>query len=190
LFTGLIREIGEVVSFKDELLEISSSLNPTIGDSIAVNGACLTVIKISGSSFFVQVSHESSRSLSKNTFQGKVHLEPALRVGDRLDGHFLQGHIDSLGVIKNINRSGEFFDIFIDVKKEIMKFMIPKGSIAIDGVSLTINESDIKNSTVRLTIIPHTFLNTIFTDYASGREVNIETDILARTIVHTLEPLP
>jgi len=187
LFTGLIREIGEVISFKNELLEISSAMHPGIGDSIAVNGACLTVIKSSSDSFFVQVSHESFNNLSKNTFTGKVHLESALRVGDRLDGHFLQGHIDSLGVIKSINKNGDFFDIYIDVKKEIMKFMIPKGSVAIDGVSLTINESDIKNSAIRLTLIPHTFSNTIFTDYAPKREVNIETDILARTIIHSLE---
>jgi len=187
LFTGLIRDIGEIVSYDKELLEIASSLHPSVGDSIAVNGACLTVIKSSKTTFLVQVSHESSRNLSKNTFEGRVHLEPALRVGDRIDGHFMQGHIDTLGVISSIERSGDFFDVFITLQKEFMRFMIPKGSIGVDGVSLTINESDRKSSSVRLTLIPHTFSNTIFTDYSVGREVNIETDMLARTIIHSLD---
>lgn len=184
LFTGLIRHFGEIVSFSGELLTISSDLNPALGDSIAINGACLTAIKSSKNNFGVQVSDESKKTIATSALKGRVHLEPALKVGDRLDGHFMQGHIDSIGKVASIIKESKFYKIDINIEPKMMKYMIPKGSVGVDGVSLTINRSNIKESKIELTIIPHTFENTIFCDYKEGREVNIESDLLARAVVH------
>lgn len=186
MFTGLIRHFGEVISFEKELLCIRSDLNPAIGDSIAVNGACFTAIDSSKDSFIVQVSEESRRRIALSSLKGRVHLEPALKLGDRLDGHFMQGHIDFIGKVLSIEKESKFYKLTLSLEKEAMKYMIPKGSVGVDGVSLTINESNIKESKIELTIIPHTFENTIFCDYKKGREVNIESDLLARAVVHML----
>ena len=182
MFTGLIREIADVKSFSDSKLTISSKLHPKLGDSIAVNGACLTVIETSPDSFTVELSPESSSVLAVENYKKTVHIEPAMKLSDRLEGHIVQGHIDCIGVIKKIVKSGNSFDYFITIPEKYTKFVVPKGSIAIDGVSLTVN--DIKDTSFRLTIIPHTIENTLIKNYKIGTRVNIETDMFARYIYH------
>ena len=184
MFNGLIREIGKVKSFSNNKLKINSKLKPQIGDSIAVNGVCLTVTKIFSGGFEVELSPETQKIIPLENYQSgkKVHLEEALRFGDKIDGHLIQGHIDAIGEILEIKKNQNSYDLIIKTESEIMKYIAPKGSIAIDGVSLTINE--VFSDRFRLTIIPHTFENTIFKYYNIHQKVNIETDMFARYIYH------
>lgn len=184
MFTGLIREIGEIISLKDNILTIKSNLNPDIGDSIAVNGVCLTVVSVDSSLFSVELSKETRDIIDVSKFIGKVHLEPAMGIGDKFDGHIVQGHIDCIGEVKEIQKRENGTDFIIKVPREYIKYIVPKGSIAIDGVSLTIN--DIYQDSFRLTIIPHTLKETLIQNYKIGTKINIETDIFARYIEHIL----
>ena len=180
MFTGLIRELAKVESFSNNILTLKANYKPKIGDSIAVNGACLTVIKISGNSFSVQLSPESTSLLALENYKNHVHMEPAMQMGDRFEGHIVQGHVDCVGSIKKIDKSGNSTDFYISLPKEFIKYVIPKGSITIDGVSLTVNE--VFENSFRLTIIPHTIENTLFKTYKIGSKVNIETDMFARYV--------
>ncbi len=182
MFTGLIKEVAKASLKSNDLVEIHATYKPNIGDSIAVNGACLTVVKKSTGSFFVEISHESKSIIEINNFNGNVHIEPAMKLNDRVEGHIIQGHIDAKGIIKNIVKNGKNYDFYISMPKEFLRFVVPKGSIAIDGVSLTVN--DVYNDSFRLTIIPYTVNNTIFNEYKIARVVNIETDMFARYIYH------
>lgn len=182
MFTGLIRELGEVVSFNGTELTVKAKHKAGLGDSIAVNGACLTVTKFTETTFTVELSHESKAVLAHENYQGKVHIEPAMKLSDRLEGHVVQGHVDCIGEIINIDKKSSSWDFYISAPKEFMKFIIPKGSITIDGVSLTINDVD-KNG-FRLTLIPHSLENTLFLGYEKGNRVNIETDMFARYVYH------
>lgn len=184
MFNGLIREFGEVVKFDGKTLSLKSSLKPNIGDSIAVNGACLSVVKVFYNGFNVELSDESKSVLAVQNLKGKVHLEPALKVGDRVDGHFVQGHIDGLGEIYKITTLKSGFDFFIKLPLNLMPLMANKGSVAIDGVSLTISE--VLKDSIRLTIIPLTMKDTLFGEYKVGRIVNVESDLLARYVKQIL----
>ena len=184
MFTGLIREFATVENYIDNTLTVKADYTPEIGDSIAINGACLTVISIDCSLFSVELSKESRDVLAIENYANKVHMEPAMQFGDRIEGHMVQGHVDCIGTIASISKSENAWDFDINVPKDFMKFMMPKGSIAIDGVSLTINE--LKKESVRLTIISHTMKNTLFSSYKVGQRVNIETDMFARYIHNML----
>ncbi len=180
MFTGLIREVAEVLSLQNSVLSIKAKYIPKIGDSIAINGACLTVVRVTSGTFCVELSPESQKVLALNNYKGKVHIEPAMMMGDRFEGHIVQGHVDCIGKIIAINKSGNSSDFIISLPSEYTKFIISKGSITIDGVSLTVNE--ISKDSFRLTIIPHTINNTLFKTYKVGSCVNIETDMFARYV--------
>ena len=180
MFTRLIREMAKVVSFKNNYLTLNAKYNPKIGDSIAINGACLTVVRITSDTFTVELSPESQNILAMENFKDEVHMEPAMMMGDRFEGHIVQGHVDCLGTVKSIKSNGNSTDFFISLPSQFLKFVIPKGSVTIDGVSLTINE--VLDDSFRLTIIPHTIENTLFKRYKVGTKVNLETDMFARYI--------
>ncbi|MDK2091750.1 riboflavin synthase [Aliarcobacter butzleri] len=180
MFTGLIREMAKVVSFKNNFLTLKAKYHPKIGDSIAINGACLTVVKITNETFTVELSPESQKILAMENYKNEVHIEPAMMMGDRFEGHIVQGHVDCLGTVKAIKQNGNSTDFFISLPKEYSKYIIPKGSVTIDGVSLTVNE--VLKDEFRLTIIPHTIENTLFKNYKIGTKVNLETDMFARYI--------
>lgn len=180
MFTGLIREMAKVVSFKNNFLTLKAKYHPEIGDSIAINGACLTVVKITNETFTVELSPESQKILAMENYKNEVHIEPAMMMGDRFEGHIVQGHVDCLGTVKTIKQNGNSTDFFISLPKEYSKYIIPKGSVTIDGVSLTVNE--VLKDEFRLTIIPHTIENTLFKNYKIGTKVNLETDMFARYI--------
>lgn len=182
MFTGLIREMATVESFVGSTLTLKAKYKPKIGDSIAINGACLTVVAIKENSFSVELSPESQSHLALENYKNKVHMEPAMMMGDRFEGHIVQGHVDCIGVIKSIQNNGNSTDFFIEVPKDQIKFMIPKGSVTIDGVSLTINDVLKSKNQFRLTIIPHTIQNTLFKTYKINTRINIETDMFARYI--------
>ena len=178
MFTGLIREIARVVSRKNEQLRLAAHYRPAVGDSIAVNGACLTVTRLFDDGFETQLSHETERVIAVENLKSRVHIEAALAVGERLEGHIVQGHIDALGTIARVVRQAKNCDIWIRTDAQTMRLIAPKGSIAIDGVSLTVSEID--NDSFRLTLIEHTLDNTLINGYEVSRRVNIETDLFAR----------
>lgn len=182
MFTGLIREFAEVVSYANNILTLRATYKPAIGDSIAINGACLTVIELFEGGFSVELSLESRSLLALENLKGKVHMEPALALGDRLDGHMVQGHVDCVGVIEKLNQRENGLDIEVSIPKASLKFVIPKGSVSIDGVSLTVN--DVMKEGFRLTIIPHTLEKTLIASYKVGRRINVETDMFARYLYH------
>jgi len=181
MFTGLIREFAIVQSYKNNTLTLKAKYTPKIGDSIAVNGMCLTVIQVSNGNFSVELSAETRQVGAIKNLKGKVHIEPAMAMGDRFEGHIVQGHIDCIGEIEKITKNENATDFFIKIPKDFIKYIIPKGSIAVDGVSLTVNEL-ISEDTFRLTIISHTFSQTLFGTYKLKQAVNIETDMFARYI--------
>jgi len=184
MFTGLIREIANVSKFNGKILTLKSVYKPNIGDSIAINGACLTVTEIQNSGFSVELAHESQKLLATEHLKNSVHIEPAMQLGDRVEGHMVQGHIDCTGILKSITTQKDGVDFFIELPTEFMPLVISKGSIAVDGISLTVN--DVEKSGFRLTIINHTMGNTLFSSYQIGRRVNIETDMFARYIFSML----
>jgi riboflavin synthase len=184
MFTGLIREIATVRSFVGSKLSINSKYKAKLGDSIAINGACLTVVEVSGSGFSVELSPESQKLLAIENYKNEVHIEPAMMMGDRFEGHVVQGHVDAIGTIENIKNNGNSYDVFVKVEKKFIPFIVPKGSVTIDGVSLTIN--DVDADIFRLTIIPHTMKETLFKNYKKGSKVNVETDMFARYVSHII----
>ncbi len=181
MFTGLIREIADCKVENDRLV-INAFYKPSLGDSIAVNGACLSVVSINSIGFEVEISHESKNIIALENYNSKVHIEPAMKLSDKVEGHILQGHIDTTATIKKMVKKDKSLDLYLDISKEYIKFIVPKGSIAVDGVSLTVN--DVYSDSFRLTIIPITVQNTLIKEYKIGRRVNIETDMFARYIYH------
>ncbi len=172
--------MAQVVSFKNNFLTLKAEYTPKIGDSIAINGACLTVVRFSSDTFTVELSPESTKILAMENYVSKVHMEPAMMMGDRFEGHIVQGHVDCLGTVTAIKNNGNSTDFFISLPSEYSKYIIPKGSVTIDGVSLTVNE--VLKDSFRLTIIPHTVDNTLFKTYKVGSKVNLETDMFARYV--------
>lgn len=188
MFTGIIEAIGKVTGIEDHggdrKLSISAGKldlgDTAAGDSISVNGVCLSVIDITGSDFTVDVSTET---LSCTTFSelksgNPVNLERALRLSDRLHGHLVSGHVDGTGSIMEQHPRARSEQFLIEAPGDLMRYICPKGSISVDGVSLTINNVD--NNRFSVNIIPHTLEETLFHTYVSGSRVNLEVDIVAR----------
>ena len=184
MFTGLIREIATVKSYQNNILTIQSKHQAKVGDSIAINGVCLTVIQVNADGFNLELADETRSIIDESKISGKVHIEPAMQLDDRFEGHIVQGHVDCVGVVTKITKRENATDFIIKVESKYIAHIIPKGSITIDGVSLTIN--DVYNDSFRLTIIPHTLKETLIGEYQIGSKINIETDLFARYIDHIL----
>ncbi len=184
MFTGLIREIATVKRYSNNILSIRSSHKAKLGDSIAINGVCLTVIKVNSDGFDLEVADETRSIVPAEKFEGEVHIEPAMRMDDRFEGHIVQGHVDCVGEVERIVKRENATDFFIAVDSKYIAHIIPKGSITIDGISLTVN--DVFERSFRLTIIPHTLEQTLMHTYKVGTKVNVETDLFARYIDHIL----
>jgi riboflavin synthase len=194
MFTGLIEEIGviqRIVSeshgrrFSIEAQRILEDLKPE--DSIAVNGVCLTVTKVENRQFEVTAVEET---LNKSTLQSiktgsKVNLERALRLGDRLGGHIVQGHIDGVAKLITMEHQGESRLIKLEIPENLCKYAVAKGSIAIDGVSLTI--ASVLNSKITVAIIPYTWQNTTLGSVKIGQKINIEMDFFGKYIEKLFE---
>ena len=191
MFTGLIEKVckaGAVIGGTSGMkLQVNLGFEAKIGDSVAINGVCLTISRFQGQSAEFEVSGETvSRTTLKNLkTAAPVNIERAMSANDRFGGHFVQGHIDAVGKIKKIERKGDFWEFIFESPKELKDYLIPKGSIAIDGVSLTVAGIDGNNFSTA--IIPTTFENTIFKYAKVGDAVNIETDILCRIVRTQLE---
>lgn len=189
MFTGLIIETGTV----DELKQLPGitrlSLHTTslhseaaIGDSIAINGVCLTVVQISGRTLSFELSEETMKSTNMGLLRkgDTVNLEPSLRADGKLGGHFVTGHVDATGTIRSKKRSGETIEIEISAPPEIISFLVDKGSVAIDGISLTVVR--VLKDSFTLVIIPHTEKVTNLGNRNPGDTVNIETDIIGKYV--------
>jgi riboflavin synthase len=176
--------MASVKSFNANRLSLKANHKAKLGDSIAINGTCLSVVSIESDGFTVELSPETLKHVATEKLSGHVHMEPAMMMGDRFEGHIVQGHIDTIGTIASITDNGNSWDVIIDVDASFIPLIPPKGSITIDGVSLTVNEV-MKNS-FRLTVIPITMRETLFGSYKKGTRVNIETDVFARYMRHIL----
>ncbi|MCS7084039.1 MAG: riboflavin synthase [Aquificaceae bacterium] len=187
MFTGLIESIGKVISISQTLIIESSIDNPKVGESIAVNGVCLTLVEAKANTLSFNVSTETLKrsNLSELNRGDYVNLERALKVGDRLGGHFVQGHVDFKAKILDIQNHHSEWLLKISYPKEFRKFFVFKGSVAIDGISLTINS--VRDSELSFTIIPHTFKNTNLSQRRVGQSVNVEIDILSKLVVNAIE---
>ncbi len=195
MFTGIVETTGRVAGMQagsqDSRLRIDSaamSLEDTaLGDSIAVNGVCLTVVALAGGHFEVDVSRETlaRTTLGALTTGQRVNLEKALRLSDRLGGHLVSGHVDGLGELLGREPEGQSERLVFGVPAALAKYISEKGSICIDGVSLTVNAVTVDTFSVQ--VIPHTLQRTIIGDYRPGSRVNIEVDIIARYLERLLQ---
>ena len=184
MFTGLIREIATVKNYSNNILSIQAKHKAGLGDSIAINGICLTVIKVHADGFDLELADETRSIIDDSKISGRVHMEPAMQLDDRFEGHIVQGHVDCIGTVSKMTKRENATDFFIKVEPKYIAHIIPKGSITIDGVSLTIN--DVYDDSFRLTIIPHTLRETLMCNYKIGTKINVETDLFARYIDHIL----
>ena len=197
MFTGIITDVGRVRSVEqrgDMRLTVGTSYDMAsvdLGASIACSGVCLTVVDKGADWFAVDVSSETiSRTASGLWEEGaKVNLERALRLGDELGGHIVTGHVDGVGEVEGVADVGGSTRVTIVAPRAVEAYLAPKGSVALDGVSLTVNEVEPITDGVRfaVNIIPHTAQQTSFAGLAPGRKVNIEIDVLARYIGRMME---
>ena len=194
MFTGLIQEVGTIESIttnpegKEFVIKAPSLIQEIkIDDSVATNGVCLTATKIQGDTFRVQAVHMTLEKTSIGSLkpQDKVNLELSLRPHDRLGGHFVQGHVNALGKIKQIQMTGKNWEIEVSFPKELRKYMISEGSIALDGISLTI--ARLTDSSLTVAIIPHTLEKTSLSSKKVGDVLNLEVDMIAKYIENFLK---
>ena len=196
MFTGLVEGQGTVRLLKKEPNGVRLTIVPgqdcfsvaetEIGDSIAICGCCLTVVKISDDSFDFEAGEETLSRTSLGDFVegSQVNLERSLAVGARLGGHFVQGHVDGVATVNVIDRSGEWVDMWFEVPEHLTQLMVPKGSICVDGISLTLVKVEATRFSVAL--IPHTLDVTTLGQRAVGQRVNIEVDILGKYVAKLL----
>ncbi|RLB98778.1 MAG: riboflavin synthase [Deltaproteobacteria bacterium] len=185
MFTGIIEGLGTIEAVQGRQLAISADfeLDGTgIGDSIAVNGACLTVVRLDRRRFSVDLSPETAArtTLGRAAVAERVNLERALRLSDRLDGHLVLGHVDGIGTISGRRRQANALLVDIAVPEALARHLIEKGSVAVDGISLTVNRCNAGSFSV--SIIPHTAQLTTVGFKPTGSPVNIETDIIGKYV--------
>ena len=195
MFTGIVRAIGTVADIEsqggDARLRIESAALPwsdyAEGDSILVNGVCLTAGSLDGAGFSCDVSAET---LGVTTLGGlrpgsRINLEPALTLADRLGGHLVSGHVDGIGTVTGLRQDARSLRLSIDFPGDLRRYLARKGSVCVDGVSLTINS--VSGRSLSVNIIPHTARETIIRDYRAGTRVNIEVDLVARYLENLVQ---
>ena len=194
MFTGLIEDLGTLQEIRigtdQARLTVATGLpmaELTLGESIAVNGVCLTVTSFSDGTFCADVSPEtlSCTSLGRLSRGSRVNLERALRLSDRLGGHLVTGHVDGMGRIIELRKDGNAWLLKFQIAAAVSSFLVPKGSVTVDGISLTVNE--VFEDTFSLAIIPHTLAMTTLQDRKIGDEVNIETDLIGKYVARFLQ---
>ena len=189
MFTGIIEELGTVKGVRRQSDGMRFSVTAKVvmdgmktGDSIAVNGACLTVTEFDRSSFTADVSGETVKrtNLEKLRVGEKVNLERPMKLSDRLGGHLVSGHVDDVGVIRGVDKRGGMSIFTLEIPKDIQRYLVVKGSIAIDGISLTVN--DVIGNKFTVTVIPHTAEMTTLGFKKSGDTVNLENDLIGKYV--------
>jgi riboflavin synthase len=193
MFTGLVREVGRVASVaggadgvRIDVEAPQTAAGAQVGDSISINGVCLTVVSVADGRFaFDAVPETLARSsLGRLEPGSRVNLEPALRAGEPLGGHYVQGHVDGVGTVRSVEAEGDGRRIWFDAPPELLRYVVEKGSIAIEGTSLTIADLDDQGFAVAL--IPHTLAETTLGALEPGDPVNLEADVLAKYVERLL----
>ena len=189
MFTGIVRELGTVVSTTETgggiaLVVKAPSTAPTTraGDSVAINGCCLTAESVDGEHLSFHAVREtlSRTTLGRARPGDEVNVEPALRAGEPLGGHYVQGHVDGVGRVQSVEAEGEGLRVFVEVNDDVLRYCVEKGSVTIDGVSLTVAE--VADDAFGVALVPHTIEVTTLSALVPGREVNIESDVLAKYV--------
>jgi riboflavin synthase len=195
MFTGLVEGVGEITEMRRMAEGLRLAVAPpfpvaelALGESVAVSGACLTVVKMEGRAFQVEVSPETlaRSSLASKKVGDRVNLERSLRLGDRLGGHLVTGHVDGLGVLKERRQGPEHLELTFEMPASLAPLVIEKGSIAVDGVSLTVNS--VTGTAFSVNIIPYTAKDTNLDGLKVGDRVNLETDIIGKYVARLLGP--
>jgi len=200
MFTGIVAAIGKITSVQalgdtpdaGVRLTIDAGTLPLhdvgLGDSIALNGACMTVVEKTAHGFTVDVSRESLSLTAGLDAQGEVNLEKALTLAERLGGHLVSGHVDGLGTVRKFEPVGESWELIIEAPKSLAKYLAYKGSIVVNGVSLTVNrvEDNASGCSFSINLIPHTIQVTTLKHLAAGSKVNLEIDLIARYVERML----
>ena len=193
MFTGLVEGLGQIVRLVPQGPDARVLIAPpwpvseaVVGESVAVDGACLTVTKLEGQAFWMDVSAET---LSRTTLGGlktgvRVNLERAMQLGDRLGGHLVTGHVDCIGTVARLSDHGSSVLLEIEIPPEHLQFVVEKGSVAVSGVSLTVNQ--VSDTGFSLNIIPHTMSETTLHLAKRGGSVNIETDLIGKYVARLL----
>ena len=194
MFTGLVQDIGIVRSVDDTRGDVRFEIETDMemhsvpdGASICCSGACMTVVNKSNNSFFIDVSKESLNRTTIGAWRvmTRINIEPSLRLGDEMGGHIVSGHVDGLAKVEDIKEEGGSHRLKIAVPAEFAAYIAEKGSVTLDGVSLTVNEVD--GNIFGVNIIPHTWENTTLSDRKVGDHLNLEIDMLARYVARMLE---
>ncbi|MCX8110093.1 MAG: riboflavin synthase [Syntrophorhabdaceae bacterium] len=194
MFTGIIEDIGEITAINRSGGRWEFSIKTRLlkedikeGDSICVDGVCLTVTRLTSTNFYADASLETINvtTLGKKSVGERVNLERAMGAGSRFGGHFVTGHVDCIGTVRKKDPAGDSIRLSIEVPEDISRFIVKKGSVSIDGISLTVNSKDVNIFTVN--IIPYTFMRTTIGEKEVGSRVNIETDIIGKYVESFLE---
>ena len=178
MFTGLVREVGEVASFEGGRLVVEAALQAEPGDSVAIDGVCLTVVELGRGRLAFDVVPETLDRVKP--FGDRVNLEPALRAGDPLGGHYVQGHVDGVGRVASVRPETDGARVRIEPPAELLRYLVEKGSVAVEGVSLTVAAVD--ESGFEIALIPHTLAETTLSELTPGSRVNLELDVLAKYV--------
>ena len=190
MFTGLVATTGTVQSLRDGrvVIDVDPPLELTDGDSVSVNGVCLTATDVREDGFEADVMGETLRRTALGELRPgeRVNLEPALRASDRLGGHIVQGHVDGTGVVASVGPEGFARRVRIETAPEVLRYIVEKGSVTVDGVSLTVAEVDDESFSVGL--IPETLERTTLGGADPGRRVNLEVDVLAKYVEKLVSP--
>ena len=185
MFTGLVREVGDVVSMQNGRLVVTApetARGAALGDSVAIDGVCLTVVAHDDSTLSFDAVPETLARTSLGTLDhgSRVNLEPALRAGDPLGGHIVQGHVDGVATVRSVDGEGDGRRVWFDAPQDLVKYVVEKGSIAVQGTSLTVADTDENGFAVAL--IPHTLEATTLGGLEPGDKVNLEVDVLAKYV--------
>ena len=191
MFTGIVEEVGTVVEASAHRMAFEATITlegVAIGDSIAVNGACLTVVELSDSTFAVDLSDETIARTALGSLEAgsPVNLERALMPTSRMGGHFVQGHVDGVGTITELTGTPDARILSIDCPSSVERYIVEKGFITVDGISLTITNVD--GSTFSIAVIPYTWDHTVLGSKSLGDPVNLEVDVIAKYVAKYVEP--
>ena len=189
MFTGIVRELGSVVEAEEvgggRALVVrapETAARTHVGDSVAVNGCCLTATAVDGDamSFHAVPETIARTTLGALVRDDAVNVEPALRAGEELGGHYVQGHVDGVGRIQSVEAEGEGLRVFVEAPEDVLRYCVEKGSITVDGVSLTVAE--LAEGAFAVALVPHTLEATTLSDLHPGQPVNLEADVLAKYV--------
>jgi riboflavin synthase len=193
VFTGIVRELGAVVSAVEKgdgrtivVRAPGTAASTSVGDSVSINGCCLTAAAVDGEEISF---HAVPETLARTTLRqletdDRVNVESAVRAGEPLGGHYVQGHVDGVGRVQSVEAEGEGLRVFVEAPDDVLRYCVVKGSVTIDGVSLTV--ADLADDAFAVALVPHTIEVTTLSELVPGREVNVEADVLAKYVERLL----